>query len=122
MTLTVKGTIGQISTTVCENETPPPFTNVVSASGAGSITYRWQARRFGDPFADLVPSSYNRVYTPTSGLNTTTFYRRVAISTSPQGKVCEEFSKCNQITVNEPPISGLQVGASNCTKHSRYMW
>ena len=55
----VKGTIGQVSATVYENETPPPFTNVVSASGSGTITYRWQARRFGDPFADLVPSSYN---------------------------------------------------------------
>ena len=107
----VKGTIGQISTTLCENETPPPFTNVVSASGAGSITYRWQARRFGDSFADLVPSITTAVYTPTSGLTTTTFYRRVAISTSPQNKVCEEFSNVIQITVNEPPISGLQVGA-----------
>ena len=57
--ITVKGTIGQVSATVCENETPPPFTNVVSASGAGIITYRWQARRFGDPFDRFSSSSYN---------------------------------------------------------------
>ena len=50
------------------------------------------------------------MYTPTSGLTTTTFYRRVAESTV-GGKKCEEFSNVIQITVNEPPISGLQVGA-----------
>ena len=37
--ITVKGTIGQVSATVCPNDTPPPFTNVVSASGASTITY-----------------------------------------------------------------------------------
>ena len=59
---------------------------------------------------DLVPSITTAVYTPTSGLNTTTFYRRVAISTSPQNKVCEEYSNVIQITVNESPISHLEVG------------
>ena len=109
--VTTKGTIGQASLTICENETLPPFTNVESASGASTITYKWQARRFGDPFADLVPPIITAVYTPTSGLTTTTFFRRVAISTSVQNKICEEFSNIIQVTVNDSPISGLQVGA-----------
>ena len=71
--VTVKGTIGQASSTVCPNEIPPPFTNVVSASGASTITYRWQARKYGDSFTDLNPSITTAVYTPTSGLTTTTF-------------------------------------------------
>ncbi|OUW65743.1 MAG: hypothetical protein CBD60_02775, partial [Flavobacteriaceae bacterium TMED200] len=108
--VTTKGTIGQSSLTICENETLPPFTNVESASGASTITYKWQARRFGDPFADLVPPITTAVYTPTSGLTTTTFFRRVAISTSVQNKICEEFSNIIQVTVNDSPISGLQVG------------
>ena len=108
--VTVKGTIGQASSTVCPNEIPPPFTNVVSASGASTITYRWQARKYGDSFTDLNPSITTAVYTPTSGLTTTTFYRRAAISTSPQNKKCEEYSNIIQITVDESPISHLEVG------------
>ena len=72
--ITVKGTIGQVSATVCENETPPPFTNLVSATGNGSITYRWEGRSIGDPFESLLPAVTTAVYTPTSGLNTTTFF------------------------------------------------
>ncbi|MAR43612.1 MAG: hypothetical protein CMC48_05940, partial [Flavobacteriaceae bacterium] len=109
--LSVKGTIGQVSTTVCQNETPPPFTNVVSASAEGTLSYRWQARKYGDSFSDLVPAITTAVYTPTSGLTTTTFFRRKAISTSPQNKVCEEYSNIIQITVDDSPVSGLQVGA-----------
>ena len=108
--ITVKGTIGQVSATVCENETPPPFTNLVSATGNGSITYRWEGRSIGDPFESLLPAVTTAVYTPTSGLNTTTFFRRVAISTSAQGKICEEYSNIIQIAVSESPVSQLQVG------------
>ena len=108
--ITVKGTIGQVSATVCENETPPPFTNLASATGNGSITYRWEGRSVGDPFESLLPAVTTAVYTPTSGLNTTTFFRRVAISTSSQGKLCEEYSNVIQISVRSSPVSQLQVG------------
>ena len=63
--ITVKGTIGQVSATVCENETPPPFTNLVSATGNGTITYRWEGRSVGDPFESLLPAVTTEVYTPT---------------------------------------------------------
>ena len=106
----VKGTIGQVSTTLCPNETPPAFTNDAAATATiGTIAYRWQTRTSGTNFIDTSPLVTTAVYTPTSGLTTTMFYRRVAESTF-GGKTCEEFSNVIQITVNESPISGLQVG------------
>ena len=106
----VKGTIGQVSTTLCPNETPPAFTNDAAATATiGTIAYRWQTRTSGTNFIDTSPLVTTAVYTPTSGLTTTPFYRRVAESTF-GGKTCEEFSNVIQITVNESPISGLQVG------------
>ena len=82
--ITVKGTIGQVSTTICENETPPAFTNLVSATGNSTITYRWEEEALEIRLKALLPAVTTEVYTPTSGLNTTTFFRRVAISTSPK--------------------------------------
>ena len=66
------------------------------------------------------PSATTQVYTPTSALTTTTFFRRTAISNF-GGKKCEEYSNVIQITVDEPPISGLQVGGVICSKYSCYM-
>ena len=107
----VTGTIGQASATVCENETPPAFTNDAAATATiGTISYRWETRTSGTAFVGVVPEATTAVYTPTTGLVTTTFFRRVAISTY-GGKECEEYSNVLQITVDESPISGLQVGA-----------
>ena len=106
--VTVKGTIGQVSTTICAGETPPAFTNVASATGIGEITYQWQARTFGTDFQNVPVSATTQVYTETSALNTTTFYRRKAISTF-GGKPCEEFSNVIEVKVGSPPISTLQV-------------
>ena len=106
----VKGTIGQVSSTICPNEIPPAFTNVASATATfGTISYRWQTRTSGTNFENTIPLVTTEVYTPTTGLTTTTFFRRVAESTY-GGKLCEEYSNIIQIAVDESPVSQLQVG------------
>ena len=45
-----------------------------------------------------IPEVTTAVYTPTSALTTTTFYRRVAISTY-GGKQCEEYSNVIEVKV-----------------------
>ena len=106
--ITSSGNIGQVSTTICAGETPPAFTNVASATGVGTISYQWQSRTFGTDFINVPVSATTRVYTETSALGTTTFYRRAAISTF-GGKQCEEYSNVIEIKVGTPPISTLQV-------------
>ena len=107
----VTGTIGQVSATICAGETPPAFTNDAAATATvGAISYRWETRTSGTAFVGTIPAVTTAVYTPTSALTTTTFYRRVAISTY-GGATCEEYSNIIQIAVSEAPISGLQAGA-----------
>ena len=108
--ITSSGTIGQASATICVGETPPAFTNVASATGIGEITYQWQARTIGTNFANVTSSATTQVYTPTTALTTTTFFRRVAYSTY-GGKPCEEYSNVIQINIQAPPVTGIQVGA-----------
>ena len=65
----VTGTIGQVSTTLCENETPPAFTNDAAATATvGAISYRWETRTSGTAFVDTAPLVTSAVYTPTSDL------------------------------------------------------
>ena len=49
-----------------------------------------------------------RVYTETSAINTTTFYRRKRLSTF-GGKHVKNYSNVIEIKVGTPPISTLQV-------------
>ena len=99
--ITSSGNIGQVSTTICAGETPPAFTNVASATGVGTISYQWQSRTFATNFVNVPVSATTRVYTETSALGTTTFYRRAAISTF-GGKQCEEYSNCLLYTSPSP--------------------
>ena len=108
--ITSSGNIGQASATVCVGETPPAFTNIASATGFGEITYEWQSRTYGTAFGNVTASATTQVYTPTSALTTTTFFRRAAYSTY-GGKQCEEYSNVIQIGISPPPITGIQVGA-----------
>ena len=96
--ITSSGTIGQASVTVCSGEVPPAFTNNASATGLGTISYQWQARTYATAFANVLVSATTQVYTPTAGLTTTTFYRRLALS-SYGGKQCEEASNVIQIGI-----------------------
>ena len=106
--ITSSGNIGQASATVCVGEVPPAFTNIASATGLGTISYEWQSRTYGTNFGNVTASATTQVYTPTTAINTTTFFRRAAISTY-GGATCEEYSNIIQIGVSQPPITGLQA-------------
>ena len=93
---------------MCWGETPPAFTNVASATGIGEITYQWQARTIGTNFINVTASATTQVYTPTTALTTTTFFRRTAIS-SYGGKPCEEYSNVIEVKISSPPNTGLQA-------------
>ena len=80
--ITSSGNIGQASATICAGETPPAFTNVASATGVGTISYQWQSRTFGTSFLDASGASNSEVYTPTSAINTTTFFVRTILMIS----------------------------------------
>ena len=56
------------------------------------------------PFGNVPVSATTQVYTPTSAINTTTFYRRAAISTF-GGKECEEYSNIIQIGISQPTFN-----------------
>ena len=99
--ITSSGNIGQASATVCVGEIPPAFTNIASATGLGTISYEWQSRTYGTNFGNVPVSATTAVYTPTSAINTTTFFRRAAISTY-GGKECEEYSNIIQIGISQP--------------------
>ena len=58
----------------------------------------------------MTASATTQVYTPTSAINTTTFFRRVVISNF-GGKECEEYSNIIQIGIESPPVTGIQFGA-----------
>ena len=47
--------------------------------------------RLGQILVNVPVSATTQVYTPTAAINTTTFFRRAAISTF-GGKQCEEYS------------------------------
>ena len=106
--ITSSGNIGQASATVCVGEIPPAFTNIASATGLGTISYEWQSRTYGTAFGNVTASATTQVYTPTTAINTTTFFRRVAYS-SYGGATCEEYSNIIQIGISSPPITGLQA-------------
>ena len=74
----------------------------------GTISYEWQSRTYGTNFGNVTASATTQVYTPTTAINTTTFFRRAAISTY-GGTTCEEYSNIIQIGVSQPPITGLQA-------------
>ena len=107
--ITSSGNIGQASATVCVGEIPPAFTNIASATGVGEITYEWQSRTYGTNFGNVTASATTQVYTPTSAINTTTFFRR-AVYSSYGGMQCEEYNVTNaKMGVSQPPITGLQA-------------
>ena len=112
--ITSVGTITTATPTVCLNETIPPLTGPASVA-SGTITYQWQSRdQTTSVFSDiLLATSAN--YTPTSALNTDTFFRRKTISTLGSGLACEAFSNVVQISVDNPPAAILTSNINGVT-------
>ncbi len=101
---TTSGLITNPSPLICSGGTPAAFTNVVSASGTGSITYRWQSGTSTATLADIFPFVTTSTFTPTTSITTHTFYRRKAISTIGVDE-CESFSNTVEIRI-APALNG----------------
>ena len=102
------GTVGT-DQTVCSPGDPALFTNTSSATGGGTITYKWQISTTSTSagFSDIAPAATSTTYNAPAGLTTTSYYRRLA--TSSLGS-CSAIS--NVITVEVNTITGGTISAA----------
>jgi gliding motility-associated-like protein/uncharacterized repeat protein (TIGR01451 family) len=86
---TSPGTIAA-SQTICNGSAPEPLTSVTAGTGSGTISYRWESSTTNPTtgFA-IIPTATLVSYTP-AALTSTTYFRRIAISTL-NGKQCESL-------------------------------
>jgi len=91
----IPGSIGS-SQTICENDTPLPFTSV-NATGDGTITYQWQDSPDGITFTDI-PGAVAATFTP-GQLTQDTWYTRVVTSTLGTS-ICSAGTNIIKVTVN----------------------
>jgi hypothetical protein len=104
------GTVATTSSTICIGDIPSAIT-ISSASATGTISYRWQESTDNITFIDISGAiGTSATYTPTSSVATTTYYRRVTISTL-NGVACEEASTSAIVNVTPAPLGNLQASA-----------
>ncbi|SDK71731.1 gliding motility-associated C-terminal domain-containing protein [Pedobacter sp. ok626] len=103
------GTIGA-SQTVCNNSSPATLTSVTPATGSGTISYRWESSTTDATtgFTTIV-NQISAAYSPVA-LTTTTWFRRVALSTD-GANICESVpTAVIKITVQNAVTAGLISG------------
>ena len=88
-TITDVGTITSAVSTLCFGDVPSPL-SVGTGVAAGAITYQWQQSFDNISYTDITGAT-SQNYTPTTGLSSTTFYRRTLISTL-NTVVCSDLS------------------------------
>jgi len=100
---------------VCAGGDPAAFTELTPAAGGGTLTYRWESNTTGcaSGFAPIGGAT-SATYDPPSGLTTTTYYRRVAISTL-SGVPCEIAGNCVKVTVNNVTAGTVSGSQSVCS-------
>ncbi|MEK7817300.1 MAG: hypothetical protein AAB281_03510, partial [Actinomycetota bacterium] len=93
------GTISR-DQTICAGGDPAAFSNTTSSTGSGTLTYQWQSSTSGcgGTFSNI-PGATSETYNPPSGLNQSTYYRRVTASNL-NGVVCIANGNCVTVTVN----------------------
>ena len=96
------------ATTVCLGDIPPTL-QATSSISSGTLSYRFeQSTDLGVSWSEITTQSTS-VYTPTTGIVTTTRYRIVTIS-SLNGVKCEQPSPNEvEITVDIPPVGTLSA-------------
>ncbi|WP_199417188.1 Ig-like domain-containing protein, partial [Chitinophaga silvatica] len=92
VTITVQDLVtnGTISAdqTICNNTTPNPLTSVTAGTGSGTVTYRWESSTTGATTGfTTIPGANAADYTP-GALTTTTYFRRISLSTL-NSNICE---------------------------------
>ncbi len=106
------------SQTICSGHAPASLssTNDATATEAGAvITYRWE-RSTDNVTYNTIAGQTNTTYAP-SALYTTTYYRRVAISTL-NGVVCERITVPVTINVNPTPTVTSASTKSICNSEN----
>ena len=99
--ITGNNDIGGIQT-ICFGDDPALISSInVPSSSTGSLTYQWQSKTLFGSFNNITGAT-TLTYDP-SNLNTTTIFRRNAISTL-NGVACIENSNTITITVDPTPV------------------
>jgi hypothetical protein len=103
------GAITSTAQTICSGGDPTILTSTTAATGTGTIAYQWQSNTTGcgGTFTNI-PSATGATYDPPAGLAITTYYRRMATSTS-AGTPCSDYSGCVIVYVNT--VTGGTVGS-----------
>jgi hypothetical protein len=92
------GSIGS-DQTVCKGGDPTPLNNIISGSGDGFITYRWEKFSGAGPW-QVIAGATGSSYDPPAGLFVTTLFRRISISTL-GGLSCEsQPSSIVKVSIN----------------------
>ncbi len=103
------GAITSANQTICSGGDPTILTNTTAATGTGAITYQWQSSTTGcsGTFSNITGATA-ATYDPPAGLAITTYYRRMATSTS-SGTPCSDYSGCVTVFVNT--VTGGTIGS-----------
>lgn len=104
------GTIGTAQT-ICYGTSPASLTDVLSATGSGSLTYIWENSTDGITYNTVI-GAISAVYSPPV-LTQTTRYRRVVTSTL-NGNSCSATSAEIIITVDPLPVAVLSGDNTIC--------
>ena len=95
--------------TICSGGDPVAFTVSTAATGTSAPTYQWQSNTTGCAgiWSDISGAT-GATYDAPAGLTVTTYYRRIATSTT-TGVPCSDYSNCIIVTINT--VTGGVVGS-----------
>ena len=98
------------SLTICSGDVPAAIVGT-TGSASGTITYQWQNSTDNITFTNI-SGAISSTYTATTGITTTTYYRRQTNSTL-NGIVCSAPSGSVRVDVTVPPIGGITGTATS---------
>ena len=102
------GTITTVTETICQGQTAPPMIGTdQSGQVSGSLSYQWQVSS-DNIFYNNIAFANSQNYTPTSILNTNTFYRRLTVSDTGTN-TCSEPSNPIRIRIDNTIIASISV-------------
>ncbi|SCY35094.1 PKD-like domain-containing protein [Flavobacterium caeni] len=106
------GTVGS-DETLCGNN-PSAFTEIVPATGSGTLTYQWQRNTVGcgSTFTNISGAT-SATYDAPAGLVVTTYYRRITTSTL-NGVSCTAISNCITVTPNSVTAGTIATNRTVC--------
>ena len=102
------GTITTVTETICQGQTAPPMIGTdQSGQVSGSLSYQWQISSDNVVYNNIALAN-SQNYTPTTILNTNTFYRRLTVSDTGT-TTCSEPSNPIRIRIDNTIIASISV-------------